>query len=79
MLSPYLNSDDDWIEKVRKWLYPRLHPYLKNVGGYGVGGVYENQYVGTTQLSEDEFEEKLVVDVNEIRFDAIGAQGWNYM
>ncbi len=38
MLSPYLNADDDWIEKIRKWFYPRLHPYLKKVGGYGIGG-----------------------------------------
>lgn len=28
-----LNSDDDWQESLRQWLYPKLHPYLEKVGG----------------------------------------------
>lgn len=55
-----LDADDDWIEDVRAWLYPRLHPHLKRYGGYGVGNVYPDQYVGTSYIDEEPLEEELV-------------------
>ncbi|WP_226041160.1 hypothetical protein [Natrinema sp. DC36] len=55
-----LNADDDWIESTRRWLYPKLHPYLKKIGGYGIGTVGENQYVMTTEISEEPLEVELV-------------------
>lgn len=54
-----LDSDDDWIETVRRRYYPRLHPYLKRVGGYGIGHVGQAQYVGTFDESEDVIEDEL--------------------
>lgn len=47
-----VDADDDWIESFRAFYYPKLHPYLNAVGGYGVGTCSENQY--TTTLSADE-------------------------
>lgn len=55
-----LNSDDDWIEKVRRYLYPRLHPYLQKFGGFGIGKLREKQYVTTVKISEEELEKELV-------------------
>lgn len=60
MFSTLLNADDDWQESLRATWYPRLHPYLVNVGGYGVGNVSENQYTGKVEINEDALEELLV-------------------
>lgn len=57
-----LGSDDDWIETVRRSLYPKLHPVLVNspIPGYGVGFVGEKQYVATlTEITEEPFEKEL--------------------
>lgn len=54
-----LDSDDDWIENTRRRLYPRLHPVLERFGGYAVGGVGFNQYVGTFDEDEEDIEEEL--------------------
>jgi len=55
----YLGPNDDWMERLRKKLYPILHPYLERYGGYALGIVRENQYVGTVELDEDTLEWKL--------------------
>lgn len=54
-----LGANDDWIEAVRKRLYPALHPYLQRFGGYGIGAVYENQYVATSSVDEEALELEL--------------------
>lgn len=54
-----LNSNDDWQESLRREWYPRLHPYLEPVGGYAVGHVGSEQYVGTLDESEDAIEDEL--------------------
>jgi len=54
-----LNSNDDWIEGVRRYLYPKLNPYLKPVGGYSLGKVTESQYVGVLEEDEDTIERGL--------------------
>lgn len=64
-LSPLLDSDDDWIEDARLYLYPRLHAPLSSVGDrlgiplYAVGHVGDNQYVGLFDESEDAIEDEL--------------------
>ena len=55
-----LDSDDDWQEGLRAWLYPRLHPLLKQFGGYGVGETRLNQYVGKFSEGEESIELELV-------------------
>lgn len=47
-----LNSDDDWMESTRSYLYPKIHPLVKRFGGYSIGKVTEDQYIG--YFSEDE-------------------------
>lgn len=54
-----VSSNDDWIEPFRRTLYPKLHPYLELVGGYGVGHVGEKQYIGKLDESEDAIEVEL--------------------
>ncbi|MFC7199500.1 hypothetical protein [Halospeciosus flavus] len=60
MVKFLLDSDDDWIETVRRVLYPRLHPYLVPFGGYGVGTTTLNQYVAHLDEDEEAIEEELV-------------------
>lgn len=55
-----LNSNDDWIEQIRRYLYPKLHPILKKFGGFGIGKLREKQYVTTVKISEEELEKELV-------------------
>ncbi|UBF19989.1 hypothetical protein HRTV-22_gp34 [Halorubrum virus HRTV-22] len=55
-----LDSDDDWQEGLRAWLYPRLHPFLTPFGGYGVGETRLNQYVGAFSEGEESIELELV-------------------
>ena len=55
-----LDSDDDWQEGLRRWLYPRLHPLLVRYGGYGVGHCGWNQYAGTFDEDEEVVEDELV-------------------
>jgi hypothetical protein len=55
-----IDADDDWQEGFRSYAYPRLHPYLKPFGGYGVGTVGYNQYVGTVSIDEEVLEEEFV-------------------
>lgn len=59
MISSLLGSDDDWIEIFRQAVYPQLHPYLKPFGGYGVGHVGENQYLGKVNENEGAIEQEL--------------------
>lgn len=54
-----LSPDDDWIEKIRRVLYPRLHPILAEYGGYGVSTVGPDQFVGRIEVDEDELEDRL--------------------
>jgi hypothetical protein len=61
-----LNSDDDWIEDFRSFYYPKIHPLLNRVGGYGVGHVGENQYVGKVSTDEEALEEE-ICDIGFIR------------
>ena len=53
------NHNHDYIEKFRQVLYPKLHPYLKKFGGYGVGTVSETQYVASLPADEELIEEVL--------------------
>jgi len=57
--SALTDADDDWMEQVRKTYYPKLHPYLQEVGGYGVGTVGEGQFVGVIAADEEVIEEEL--------------------
>lgn len=54
-----LGADDDWIESLRYVLYPKLHPFLTPFGGYAVGRVGYDQYVGHFPEDEDAIEEEL--------------------
>lgn len=60
MFGYFLGADDDWQEDFRSYAYPRLHPLLTPFGGYGVGRVGWNQYVGTVSIDEEVLEEELV-------------------
>lgn len=55
-----LGSNDDYWESFRREVYPKLHPLLVRLGGFGSGAVYENQYVGTVAVDEETLEEELV-------------------
>lgn len=55
-----LGADDDYWESFRGTYYPKLHPYLTRVGGYGVGRVTYDQKVGTAAESEEAIEAELV-------------------
>lgn len=55
----YVSADDDWQERARKYIYPKLHPYLRFVGAYSVSKVLEEQYVGYFVESEDVVEKEL--------------------
>jgi len=57
MVEQLLGADDDWIEPLRRWLYPKIHPHLKKYGGYGIGHVSDVQYVCTIPEGEEHFEE----------------------
>ncbi|SEL16873.1 hypothetical protein SAMN04488691_103153 [Haloferax larsenii] len=59
-LKHLLDSDDDWIETVRRVLYPWLHPYLSLLGGYSVGHVGFDQYVYHFDEDEEAIEDELV-------------------
>lgn len=54
-----LDADDDWMEGVRRKYLPLIHPLIEPVGGYSVGTVYGEQYVGKVEESEDVVEEAL--------------------
>jgi hypothetical protein len=59
---PYsiLNEDDDYIEELRGYWYPRIHPVLtKYTPAYGVATVSEAQFVREVSLSEDALEAEL--------------------
>jgi len=65
LLNKYLNADDDWIESLRLYLYPKLHEPLSGFGDsigvrlYATGGVGGNQYVGTLSENEEVIEKEL--------------------
>lgn len=61
-----LDSDDDWQESLRRNLYPELHNVLIPIGGYGIAGVNDDEYVGKTTIDEETLEEELV-DLGLIR------------
>lgn len=60
-----LSSDDDWIERFRKFVYPRIHDELSAVGDslginlYATGIVTWNQYVGDLDEAEDTIESEI--------------------
>lgn len=54
-----LDADDDWQERLRRWLYPRLHGVLSLVGAYGTGHTGYNQFVGTLAEDEEVIEDEL--------------------
>lgn len=54
-----LDADDDWIELLRRFLYPLLHPLIDGVGGYAVGEVGHDQFVCATDLDEETLEEAM--------------------
>lgn len=63
-----LNSDDDWIESTRLYLYPRLHDPLSALGDtigvnlYAVGHVGDGQLVGVLEEDEDVIEQEIDED-----------------
>lgn len=60
-MSSFLNADDDWIEALRRAVWPKLHAPLKKYLGIGaVGTTHENQYAGLVRIEEDVLEEILV-------------------
>lgn len=60
-----LNSNDDWIESLRLYLYPRLHDPLSALGDriginlYAVGHVGDGQLVGFLDEDEEVIEEEI--------------------
>ena len=56
-----VNDDDDYVEEVRGYLYPKLHPYLvKFTPAYGVGQMTQKEYVGAVKENEETVESELV-------------------
>lgn len=55
-----MSHTHDWIESARRLLYPRLHPWLVKVGGYGTGTVTDAQHVATIHMDESSVEEYLL-------------------
>lgn len=64
MVKSLLNSDDDWIESFRRYLYPRIHAPLSTFGDkigvnlYSIGHVAEAQYVGKFDEGEETIEKE---------------------
>jgi hypothetical protein len=54
-----LDTEDDWIEEARRFLYPRIHPYLTKYGGYGIGTTTWDQYVYSALADDQTIEEAL--------------------
>jgi hypothetical protein len=60
-----IGSDDDWIEPLRNYLFPRLHSYASKFGEligvplYATANVGWNQYVGYFEENEDDIEVEL--------------------
>lgn len=54
-----LGPKHDWIEWFRRILFPFLHPALRRFGGYSIGTVGENQYVGTFDEDEEIIEQEI--------------------
>lgn len=42
-----MGHKSDWVESVRRTLFPLFHRLLEPIGLYGTGRVYDNQYVTT--------------------------------
>ncbi len=55
-----LDADDDWIEVVRRWLFPRLHGVASRFGAYTIGTTGENQRVCRVLVDEETIETVLV-------------------
>lgn len=59
------NSDDDWVESLRKYFYPKLHDPLSKFGDsiginlYATGIVGWNQYVGDLKADEEVIEKEI--------------------
>lgn len=64
---PLLDSDDDWIEPLRRYWWPRLAPYWP----YATITIQDDEYVCTVPLVEDALEEELV-DVGFVRNPVAG-------
>lgn len=60
-----LDADDDWIESLRLYLYPKLHDPLSAVGDkigiklYSLGHVGDGQLVGVLDEDEEVIEEEI--------------------
>lgn len=60
-----LNADDDWIESLRLYFYPKLHDPLSDLGDligvdlYALGHVGQSQFVGVLEEDEDTIEEEI--------------------
>lgn len=59
------NEDDDWQEKLRSFLYPKLHGYLRSLSDvigvplFAVKETSEARHVGTVGVSAEELEVQL--------------------
>lgn len=49
----------DALEGVRRWLYPRLDPYLQPVGGFATASVSRRQLVGHVRMEPNALEQAL--------------------
>lgn len=54
-----MHANQNFWEPVRKYVWPRIHGLLTTIGGYSVGQVSNDQYVGTIPHTEKQVEETL--------------------
>jgi len=56
----FLDADDDYIEQLRGYLYPRIHNFLvEYTPAYGVGTINDAHYAGTIPAEEEVIEQEL--------------------
>jgi len=56
-----IDADDDYVEKFRGYVYPRIHEFLTEyTPAYGVGTVGERQYAGKVGEPEEVIEREFV-------------------
>ena len=53
MVEQLLNADDDWIEPLRRWLYPKIHPHLKKLVVSSEDGEVESGGVSSETISTE--------------------------
>lgn len=59
-----MHRRENFWERVRVWLWPKLHWLAQAFGAYTVGTTGEEQFVGTVDYEEEEFEEVLAHELD---------------